>query len=158
MTPPSLLSKGTLRKPYGTVKVAVAVSAEPEYDATIWYVPVGAELSVQTWKETPSYAQEIVDTAGVSVAALVISIVPPFETALTLNFALPPLVVMLAVVGLIAIELITRNTVAVAVELSACESAVIVEVPVVTPVNMPVLGSIVATVGVALDQETPVLI
>ncbi len=57
--------------------------------------------------------------SGVNVAALVTSMVWPFETADTVKFALPPFVVILALVGLMEIEVIVRNTVAVAVPLSA---------------------------------------
>jgi hypothetical protein len=68
--------------------------------------------------ETPSYVQEIVDTAGVRVAALVMLIVVPFETAITVKLAELPFVVMLALVGLIEIDVMTRNTVPVPVEVS----------------------------------------
>jgi hypothetical protein len=88
------------------------------------------------------------------VAALVRLSVVPFDTALTVNDWDCPLVT-LAEVGLIAMELMTLKTVAVAVELKAWALAVIVEVPVLTPVRMPVLASMVATAGVPLDQETP---
>jgi len=55
----------------------------------------------------------------VRTAALERGIVFPFEVPLTVKFALPVVVVMLAVVGEIEIESMTMNTVAVAVELNA---------------------------------------
>jgi hypothetical protein len=117
---------------------------------------------VQTCLETPSYEQVMVDTAvpfcsGVRVAELVKFKVDPFEAALTVKSCAVP-AVTLAEVGLIAIEVMTLNTVAVAVELKAWALTVMVAVPVATPVKMPVFGSTVATLAVSLDQETLFLI
>ena len=108
------------------------------------------------------YEQVTVVTAvppcsAVSVAELVRFNVPPFDAALTVKFWVPP-DFTLAEVGLIEIESITIKTVAVAVELKACELAVIVEVPGATPAKIPVFALIEATVAGELDQETPLLI
>ena len=98
------------------------------------------------------------ESSGVRVAAPVMSIAVPFETALTVKLAVLVVELMVALVGSMEIAVIIRNTVAVAVELKACALAVIVAVPVLTPVMIPVLGSTEATSGVSVDQETPLLI
>src|SRR5215470_7141330 len=94
-------------------------------------------------------------SSGTRIALLVIE-VPPFAD--TVNEAVPPFCVILAVLGLMAMELMTIKTVAVALELKACALALIEAVPGVTPVRMPEFASTIAIVGVSLDQETPLLI
>src|ERR1700739_4434501 len=94
---------------YGAVTVAVAVSVLGGYDATIWYVPVVAELSVQTCAGMElTYAHVIVVTCtpaccGVRVAVGVMSIVLPEResTALTVKLIVPPVPEKLPEVGLI---------------------------------------------------------
>jgi hypothetical protein len=77
-------------------------------------------------------------SCATSCAPLEISVVP---FALTVKSAVPPLWEMLALVGLIEIELMTMNTVAVAEELRACALAPIPAVPGATPVRTPVFAS-----------------
>jgi hypothetical protein len=90
----------------------------------------------------------------VSVAPLVILIVPPLPTALTVKSAVP-LVVVLAEVGLIAIDEIARKTVAVAVAVTLCEATVIVAVPFEMPLSVAAPVPVtVATDGSELDHDT----
>src|SRR6266513_877429 len=108
----------------------------------------------------PSSVQLMAPAVGVGVTVqvelVVTSTSTPFAVAIALNCAWPPDVETEAEVGsTLRLLMLARKTVAVAVPWSACALVVITDVPGPTPVSMPVFVSIVATVGVALDHDTP---
>ena len=98
----------------------------------------------------PSCSGEIVAEAETSISPLAVS-------AITVNGWLAPCW-MLAEVGLIVNAVITKKIVAVAVPVTLWALAVILAVPVLTPVNVALpLPVTVATVMSELDQDTPLV-
>ena len=91
----------------------------------------------------------------VHVTELVTSTCCPFAVAVALNCSVDPYLMLVSVeVTLIAV-IFASVTVMVAVPLTDPSATVITEVPGETPVTMPVVLSMVATVSVALLQKTP---
>ena len=96
------------------------------------------------------------DGVSVQVPVPVMSTLLPLAVAVAVKFCTLPEMEAVPVLGdtVIAVTPL-RKTVAVAVEVKPSASAVIVAVPRLIPVMIPVFGSIGATEGVSLDQDTP---
>lgn len=102
------------------------------------------ELEIVTWVVSLEFQLTMLVMSVPSCAVAVNCCVPPWR--------------MLGAVGRIVMEVTDDgNTVMLADPLNPCELAVMVVEPAVTPVAMPVLASIEATVGVPDDQSTPLV-